>query len=525
MFIGGFQRGFLRRPFGSAAVGLVILVLLISVASGPTAFGAEGTSTLTDRSVTWPTWSQWQRVLTFRDYNSRVVILGTAVLGCAGGLVGSFTLLRGRALLGDAISHASLPGIALAFLIASAAGLDGKSLPTLLFGATISGLIGVAVILLIRNLTRLHEDAALGIVLSVFFGAGIALLGIVQQTQTGHAAGLEAFIYGKTASMGLADAKWIIAASGVAVTLCVLLFKEFKLLCFDESFAASRGLPVLLLDIALMSLVVAVSIVGLQAVGLVLMIALLVIPAAAARFWTQRMAPMTLIAATLGAISGIIGAAMSALFSKLPSGAMIVLVCTAFFAFSMFLGPQKGILGRTLRRLRLNRKIERQHLLRAIYETLERDASGVPDRFREFLSMQTLLPVRSWTPRQLERTIDRAQDDDLVRFRDRDQHVRLTRAGVNEAARLTRQHRLWELYLINYADIAPGRVDRDADAIEHVLEPEVVAELEDLLQHSPSRVQVPESPHPLDHGGAEDSGSGAKISVDDSVSDSQETSP
>ncbi len=471
-----------------------VLFLLLAAATAE----SQSTSTLTDRSISWPTWQQWQRVATLRDYNSRVVIFGTAVLGCAAGLVGSFTLLRRRALMGDALSHASLPGIALAFLLVSTSGGEGKSLPVLLTGATISGLLGVLAILGIRNLTRLKEDAALGIVLSVFFGAGIALLGIVQQTASGHAAGLESFIYGKTASMGSADARMITVASLISIGVCGLLFKEFKLLCFDEGFAASRGKPVVLLDIALMALVVTVSIVGLQAVGLVLMIALLVIPAAAARFWTEKMASMTLISAAIGTAGGVIGAAMSALFSRLPSGAMIVLVCTTFFAISMLFGPQRGVLIRTLRRRRLNQKIERQHLLRGIYETLEVPKPAVQPSFRQPVSLATLLPVRSWSTRKLTSIIRHAQDDSLVRFREAEKEVILTKAGVKEAAHLTRQHRLWELYLISYAEIAPGRVDRDADAIEHVLEPEIVEELEALLDQRQPRIQVPRSPHELE---------------------------
>jgi manganese/zinc/iron transport system permease protein len=445
---------------------------------------------ITDRSVAWPTWEQWQRVVLLEDYNTRVVVFGTATLGCAAGIVGCFTLLRKRALLGDAISHATLPGIALAFIIAGLVGWDQKSLPLLLCGATVTGLIGVGTILTLRKLTRLKEDTVLGIVLSVFFGAGIALLGVIQQMQTGHAAGLESFIFGKTASMGASDAKMISVAALACIVACCALYKEFKLLCFDETFAGSRGLPVVLLDLALMSTVVVISIVGLQAVGLILMVALLIVPAAAARFWTEKLWKMLLIASLLGMLGGMIGAAASALFPKLPSGAMIVLTCAGFFLLSMVLGPARGILGRSLRRLRLNRSIARQHLLRAIFEQLEVGADGKP---AGTVSLVDLLPVRSWSPKQLARAVDLAEQDELVtRLGDQ---LRLTKKGHVEAQRLTREHRLWELYLITYADIAPSRVDREADRIEHVLEPEVVAELEAMLT-SDTR-EVPQSPHDL----------------------------
>ena len=448
---------------------------------------------IADRSVVWPSWDQWRRVLLLEDYNTRVVIFGTTLLGCAGGMIGSFTLLRKRALMGDALSHATLPGIALAFITATALGGDGKSMPILLLGATLSGLVGVGAILAIRSMTRLKEDTALGAVLSVFFGAGIALLGVIQQMTEGHAAGLEAFIFGKTASMGSRDAQLIAIAALVSIGVCLLLFKEFKLLCFDEAFAGSRGLPILKLDVAMMALVVTVTIVGLQAVGLILIIALLIIPAAAARFWTEKMWRMVVIAAALGASGGMAGAAISALFSKLPSGAMIVLVCTAIFLISMILGPARGVLVRLLRRTRLNRVVDHQHLLRAAYEILEASTGRATNHTDRAVSFRDLLAKRSWSPRRLRRSIRRARRAELVV--PGDGYIRLTELGITEAARVTRQHRLWELYLITHADIAPGRVDRNADAIEHVLEPHVIEQLESLL--AKSQGSVPASPHEL----------------------------
>jgi len=482
----------------SRAVRVLLLVLVCLVVSRTAPAedvtraeaSAVSRQSLTDRSLNWPTLSQWRRVLLLEDYNTRIVLLGTTLLGCTAGMVGSFTLLRKRALMGDALSHATLPGICLAFLATAHHASAGKAIVPLLIGATATGLLGVGAILLMRNLTRLKEDTALGAVLSVFFGAGVALLGVIQQMQSGHAAGLESFIYGKTASMGAYDIQLIAGAAAVCLAVSLLLFKEFKILCFDEGYAGSRGLPVVALDLTLMALVVTVTIVGLQAVGLVLMVALLVIPAAAARFWTETLARMFLISGVLGAFSGLAGAAISALFSKLPSGAMIVLVCALIFLVSLIFGPSRGVLVRAWRRLHLNRQIERQHLLRAIYELNESTRTDVSGT--QGVGRHELLAQRSWSPRQLSAAIDRARRAELVDWTD---PIRLTRRGQVEATRLTRQHRLWELYLITHADIAPSRVDRDADAIEHVLEPELIAELEALLAHD--RPAVPHSPHAL----------------------------
>jgi manganese/zinc/iron transport system permease protein len=319
---------------------------------------------------------------------------------------------------------------------------------------------------------------------------GMAILGLVQQMESGHAAGLESFIYGKTASMIASDA-WLIGVSGlVCVAVATLFLKELKLLCFDEGFGASRGYSMLFLDTLLMALVVIVSIVGLQAVGLILMIALLVIPAASARFWTDEMRSLAIYSALLGALSSALGATASALFPRLPSGAMIVLVASSMFLFSMIVGSRRGILIRWLRRRSLNARIDRQHLLRAMFELAE--SSSKEDAK---VSWRDLLKHRSWSALRLKSAIAVADKIGLVRQVDAHTYA-LTQAGVIEASRLVREHRLWEIYLINYAESAPSRVDRDADAIEHVLEPVLIAELERALAdqvgiHSP----VPPDPH------------------------------
>lgn len=440
---------------------------------------------------------QWRRVWLLEDYNTRVVVLGTMLLGMAAGIAGSFTLLRRRALMGDALSHATLPGLGLAFLTMVSLGGSGKWLPGLLVGAALTGALGMLAILLIRGYTRIKEDAALGIVLSVFFGAGVAILGIVQQVQGGYAAGLEAFIYGKTASMVAADARWIGAVSLVCVVAAALLFKELKLLCFDEPFAAASGYPVVWLDLVMTGLVILVTIIGLQAVGLVLMIALLVIPAAAARFWTGEMSRMTICAAALGAASGAVGSTTSAIFPQLPSGATIVMVAAGFFTISLIAGTERGLGLRLWRRRELHARIDRQHLLRAVYELAESRQTTTGDQARPAaVPWEEVLARRSWSQRRLATQVRAACRRGEV-VQEASGAIKLTAAGQREAARLVHEHRLWELYLITHADVAPGKVDRGADTIEHVLDAEMIDELERLLQ-ARSTAQVVQSPHPID---------------------------
>ncbi len=435
------------------------------------------------------------RVLTLRDYNTRVVILGVMCLGAASGLIGVFLLLRRRALLGDTLSHATLPGIAGAFLLMSAFGSDPKWLPGLLAGGAVTGVLGMATVTAIVRFTRLKEDAALATVLSVYFGAGVALLSLVQSQASGHAAGLSSFIYGKTASMLFSDAVAMAATALVAALLCVLLFKEFTVLTYDMAYARAQGWPTTWLDALMMILAIAVVIVGLQAVGLILMVALLVIPPAAARFWSLSLSRLLAVSAVIGAVGGFVGAAVSALLPRMPAGALIVLAAAAVFGVSLLLGPQRGVLSRWRRYVALERLIERQHLLRAAYELSEMREPHLAHDF----AFDELVARRAWRPTHVRSLLRRARREGLVdRVADRaDERYRLTAAGAQAAWRVARNHRLWELYLIEYADVAASNVDRGADRVEHVLDPLMIRQLEErLVEHHPDLTRPP-SPHTL----------------------------
>lgn len=446
---------------------------------------------------------QFLRVVSLRDYNTRVVLFGTLLLGISGGIVGTFMLLRKRALVGDVVGHSSLPGIAIAFLVMEMIhpGM-GKSMPGLLFGAFLSGLLGALCTLAITHLTRLRDDAALAIVLSIFFGAGVALFTVVQRTSTGNSAGLHQFVFGKTSSILADDVKLfaVLAASVILVT--ALLFKELTVLCFDQEYASSQGWPVFWLDAILMGLIVAVTVIGLQSVGLLLVVALPVIPATAARFWTDDLRRMTAIAAAIGGTSAVGGVIVSAMFAKMPTGPLIVLVGAGFFTVSLLLGSKRGVLLRVLRNYQLKKQHDRLDLMRACYEFLEQDLpSGMtlrPDMMvQRTLTDHALRPLRSWSQSHVRTLLERGLKDELLE-RQGEAGYRLTSAGVEKATRAARNHRLWELFLIHYADIAPSHVDRDADQIEYVLGPELTHELETALGVKYPQLRVPQSPHKIE---------------------------
>lgn len=446
-------------------------------------------ASLTNVEIHLPSIGQIWRTLTLQGgYNAAVVVAGTSLLGLAGGLVGAFAMLRRRTLMGDALAHASLPGIAVAFLFGVAALGSGRSLPLLLLGAAVSGIVGVLTVQVITRFTRLREDAAIGIVLSVFFGAGTVLLSIIQGMQTGEEGGLKTFIYGQTAAMSIRDAFVIGAVATVAALVAILLFKEFRLICFDETFARTQGWPINALDLVMMSLVVVVLVIGLQAVGLLLVVALLIIPPAAARLWTDRFSRMIIASAAIGLASGWLGSSVSALLPRMPAGAVIVLTSGTVFIFSLLIAPRRGVVADWARLRHARARVRRDHLLRSLYESAE---AG-----RTTLSIPVLARELGWSTLSLRLSAWLAARRGLVRTHSTG--VSLSKRGEDLAARLTRNHRLWEQYLITYADIAPSHVDWSADMVEHALGHTMVRELEHALAARGHAVPtgVPRSAHP-----------------------------
>ncbi len=276
------------------------------------------------------------------NYNTLLVLAGTSLRGAGAGLIGGFAVLRRKALIGDALAHDALPGLCLAFLV-----VGERPLGAMLLGAFLSGLVGLAALAGISRFTKVKEDAALGIVLSVFFGAGIVLSKHIQQSTTaGSKAGLDSYILGKTAGMVASDV-YLIAGAAAALLFAVLLaYKEFRLVAFDPGFARSQGWPVGGLELAMMALLAGAVVIGLPTVGVVMIAALLILPSVAARFWTERLERLLLLAGVFGAAMGGLGTLFSANFAVLPAGPIIVLVGTAIFLFSAVAAPRRGLVAR-----------------------------------------------------------------------------------------------------------------------------------------------------------------------------------
>lgn len=293
--------------------------------------------------------------LIFTDYTIRNVVLGALILGLVSGVMSAFAVLRRQSLLGDTASHAALPGIVIAFIL-----IGTRSPVPLFIGAVAAGVIGVLFMQLITSTTRIKEDSAMGVVLAVFFGLGIALLSWVLRQDNANHAGLQSFLFGKAAATITEDVILIGIVGAITLVLVALFWKTFKLISFDPGYAHTLGQRVGLMNTLLTSLIVVVTVVGLQMVGVVLMSALIVAPGAAARQWTNRFGIMVMLSALFGATAGVAGALISSFEAQLPTGPVIVLCASAIALFSLLCAPERGIIAAWLRGRRASADLQRR---------------------------------------------------------------------------------------------------------------------------------------------------------------------
>lgn len=421
--------------------------------------------------------------LLLRDLNTRTVVLGAILLGIGSAAIGCFAFLRKRSLVGDAVAHSVLPGVAIAFLV-----VGSKDPVALMIGAVIAGWFSmVAMDFIVRN-SRIREDAAIGLALSVFFGLGVLLLTHIQHSGAANQSGLDRFLFGQAASLVTQDVIVFGAVSLLLVAAVIAAFKELKIVSFDPDYARALGYPVRFLELLMTTLLVLAVVVGIQAVGVVLMAAMLITPAAAARYWTNRLPVMILLAVLVGILSGYAGAFISYLNPRMPTGPWIVVVASTLFFLSLIFAPERGALSRYLRRRRNRRDTLGENILKTLHRMGEADG----DLFRP-RTIEAVREYRSIPPRILHRGLRRLAGQGYVTSAG-NAAWRLTTEGANRGARITRLHRLWEVYLTEYVQIAADHVHDDAESIEHVLTPELEDQLEKLLnrpENDPHRKAIP----------------------------------
>ena len=417
--------------------------------------------------------STWDNLLAFwrfDDMNVLWVLVGSILLGMSASVIGAFAFLRKRSLIGDALAHAALPGVMMAFLL-----FQTRDPLVMFLGAAASSFIGFFLIDWLPKNTKIKPDAALAITLSFFFALGLMLLSYIQGLNVENKSGLDKILFGQAAAMTQDDIRLL---GYVAITILItvaLFFHKLRLIAFNRTYAITIGMAVNRYELLLALLIVMSVVVGLQLVGVVLMAAVLLTPIAAARFWSGELSHMLILSAFLGALSAIISTQISYLAPAMPTGPWMVVSLSILFILSLLFAPQKGLLKRFLEHKLLRQKVAEENILRTLYKLVERNKIDQLD-----FNHSDIQALRSVPTESLQKTLKTLCRKQLIESSSNG--FRLTKSGLELATQLTRRHRLWENYLNEHAELTPEQVHNQAERIEHILtdsqEKQLQAELE-----------------------------------------------
>jgi len=404
-----------------------------------------------------------------------VVVYAAAILGVTCGVLGSFVVLRRQSLLGDSIGHAVLPGVCLGFLFAGQ-----RSTPAMLVGALGAGLLSAGMINLLERTTRLKSGECMGVVFTGMYGLGIVLLKAIQRSGLPGQAGLDKFLFGQIVGVANFDVLLMAIVSVIALGCVLLFWRPLAASSFDPSYSTSIGLPVGLTHYLFSALLTVAIVVSIQAVGVVLVAAMLVTPAVSAYQLTDRLPRMVMLAGVLGAAAGVLGALVSLLSTDLPTGALMVLAASSIFVLVYLAAPMNGLIPKAIRLMRRRRRTQGENLLRTLY--LIHETRGNTDRR---FGVHDVAAKRQETPQAVHRLWKIAARNGWADAGSADPII-LTAAGFDEASRVVRNHRLWELFLTEEAKLASDHVHADAEYIEHILPPDIIRKLELMLAHPKS---------------------------------------
>ncbi|MCT4666259.1 MAG: metal ABC transporter permease [Flavobacteriales bacterium] len=400
-----------------------------------------------------------------------LIFIGISLLGIASGLVGSFTFLQKKALLGDAIAHAVFPGVAIGFMFSGT-----KDPVYLILGAIVFGFLSILSINAIIKYSKLKSDTAIALVLSVFFGLGVLFFTYIQHHYNASQTGLDKFLFGKAASMLKSDLYWLSAISLIILSGIVIFFRDFLIISFDKEYAETTGIKVKRAEFLLALFTILVIVIGVQIVGIVLMAALLLTPASTARFWTNKLSTMVILSAVFAAISGWLGVWISMSIEKMPTGPWIVISLSVISVFSILFSPKRGVLFRILKRKHIKMKMLEDNILKTFYHLAEEKQD-----FKTSRKLSHLMDRRFFEITHLKKGLKKLTKEQLLIKENKE--FSLSSEGVKRAKRIVKLHRLWELYLSKKLRIAGDHVHDDADTIEHFINEDLEKELEAILDY------------------------------------------
>lgn len=429
----------------------------------------------------------------FRDPVLRAPTIGSMLMCLAAALVGVIVFVRKRSLLGEALSHATYPGVTGAIVFAGMFSLDQNMPLIILLGATLSALVGFFLIDFLERKLKVSDDAALCFVLAFFFGIGITIASYAQNSYTTLFQQIQLYLYGQTATM--TDRHILIY--GLLTTLIIatlfLFYKETLALSFDRQFATASGMASRLVQFLFIGLVVTAVVVGIRSVGVILMSAMLIAPAAAARQFTNRLSHMFFLSGLFGIFSGFLGTYLSVAFPGIPTGPMIVLVAGTIAFYALLLAPQRGLLIRYWRVVRFRSHQMEENLLKWMWHLSQSGEKAV--------TFSTIAHKHAFSTGRLLLLLFRLRLAGWLKRRDA--NYVLTPLGTKKGARIVRLHRLWEVYLVNALGLGVERVHKSAEEMEHILTPELERKLTKLLddpKHDPHQQPIPAHEEGLSHG-------------------------
>lgn len=454
----------------------IITVFLLAASTANAARIGDLTEThITDQAL---------RFFTFSDPSLRLALVGCILLGLNCGLLGGFIVVRRMSLVGDTLSHAVLPGIALGFLWNMT-----KDPVAILIGATLVGGLAMVTVNAITRTTRLKEDAAMGLVLSSYYAIGVCLIGMIQKLPTGNKSGLDKFLFGQAAALNGGDITLMAVTTAVTLLFVLVGYRGLLTLSFHRAYGQTIGIPVGLLHHMMMLLTAFAVVTAMQAVGVVLVSAMLIIPPATACLLTDRMHRVLICSAAVGIGTAALGAFFSFLGNSLPTGPFMVLAGAVVFTAAFLFSPRQGWITRLFRQRSQQERIQRENMLKAMYHHAERR------EFREEGISLLELAERRREPLEVERlNADKLVRQRLATLTDDGTMLHFTPEGWRRACAVVRNHRLWELYLTNVMQYGADHVHEDAEKIEHVLGEDTVRQLErrlDFPQTDPHGKPIP----------------------------------
>lgn len=386
-------------------------------------------------------------------------LIASSLVGLMCGVLGCFIVLRNMSLVGDALSHAILPGVVFAFMIV------GYSAMGFFIGAVLAGLVAAVAITWIQQKVKTKNDAAVGIVFTAMFSVGVMGISWISRNEGVHL-DLKDFLFGNVLGVANTDLYLTAGITVYVIASIIVLYRYLFATTFQPVIAETMGISVKIIHYFLMLLLSFAVVAALQTVGVILVVAMLITPASTALLLSNRLQVVLVIAGAVGLASAVIGLLAAILFETTPGPAMAV-VATLCYLLAVGFAPEKGLIFQFWRKMRLRRRIEIEDLIKQAFHLQQ--AGG--------LTVEALAKQLGWGALKIRRRLSILSDKGLI---DKEK-MELSSGGLTAARKLVRAHRLWETYLADQVGLSGEQVHDEAEYFEHLLSEELLDEVDVTL--------------------------------------------